>query len=102
MKSELSTELEFVNSELKIGQCQDCIENLEINKFNESVYTEVNRYLDEVLKPHYRNIVEKNILAVGHDTKSLKASDEAYASVHPCCQYRDSDVIEDHDNGEGN
>jgi copper chaperone CopZ len=46
--------------------------------------------------------IEKNILAVGHDTKSLKASDEAYASVHPCCQYRDSDVIEDHDNGEGN
>jgi ABC-type multidrug transport system ATPase subunit len=70
VKSELSKELEFVNSELKIGQCQDCIENLEISKFNESVYTELNRYIDEVLKPHYRNIVEKNRKLL--NTKSTK------------------------------
>jgi len=40
--------------------------------------------------------IRKNIVAVGHDTKELKATDEAYNSVHPCCKYRDEDVKEDH------
>jgi cation transport ATPase len=40
--------------------------------------------------------IENNIVAVGHDTKTLKATDEAYASVHPCCKYRDDEVIDDH------
>jgi cation transport ATPase len=35
--------------------------------------------------------INKNIAAVGHDTKMVKATDEAYNSVHPCCMYR-SDV----------
>jgi len=42
--------------------------------------------------------IQKNIVAVGHDTKELKASDEAYNSVHPCCRYRDEVVKADHDN----
>lgn len=42
--------------------------------------------------------IKKNIVAVGHDTKELKATDEAYNSVHPCCKYRDEDVKADHDN----
>ena len=40
--------------------------------------------------------ISKNIAAVGHDTKDLKATDEAYASVHPCCKYRDEEIIDDH------
>lgn len=40
--------------------------------------------------------IQQNIIAVGHDTKTLKASDEAYASVHACCKYRDEEVIDDH------
>lgn len=43
--------------------------------------------------------IQNNILAVGHDVKDLKASDEAYASVHPCCKYRDDEVVGDHDKG---
>jgi len=42
--------------------------------------------------------IRKNIVAVGHDTKELKATDEAYNSVHPCCKYRDEDVKKDHEN----
>ncbi len=60
VKNELSRETQFVNSVSDIGLCHDCVDNLEINKFNDSVYVEINRYLDEVLKPHYRSIVEKN------------------------------------------
>ncbi|RAJ11888.1 heavy-metal-associated domain-containing protein [Olleya aquimaris] len=40
--------------------------------------------------------IEANIAAVGHDTKDLKAPDEAYDSIHACCKYRDEDVKEDH------
>ncbi len=40
--------------------------------------------------------IVKNITAAGHDTKDLKATDEAYAKVHPCCKYRDDVVKEDH------
>lgn len=42
--------------------------------------------------------IRQNIAAVGHDTKALKATDEAYDSVHACCKYRDEEVQEDHKN----
>jgi mercuric ion binding protein len=42
--------------------------------------------------------INENIAAVGHDTKTIKASDEAYNSVHPCCLYRDDEVKKDHEN----
>ena len=42
------------------------------------------------------NEIHNNIAAVGHDTKELKATNEAYATVHPCCKYRDDEVIDDH------
>lgn len=41
--------------------------------------------------------IQKKIIAVGHDTKEMTATDEAYASVHPCCKYRDEDVKADHE-----
>lgn len=40
--------------------------------------------------------IQKNVAAVGHDTKGLKATNEAYNSVHPCCKYRDDAVKDDH------
>ncbi|MDO6760767.1 heavy-metal-associated domain-containing protein [Tamlana sp. 2_MG-2023] len=40
--------------------------------------------------------IEASVLEVGHDTKDLKATDEAYNSVHPCCKYRDEAVQDDH------
>ncbi len=40
--------------------------------------------------------IQKRIVAVGHDTKELKATEEAYNSVHPCCKYRDDEVVNDH------
>lgn len=41
--------------------------------------------------------ISKNIAAVGHDTKEIKATDEAYDSVHACCRYRDKDIVKDHE-----
>ena len=44
--------------------------------------------------------IQGSIVAVGHDTKLLKATDEAYDTVHPCCRYRDEAVKDDHKDGE--
>lgn len=46
--------------------------------------------------------IQKSVVSVGHDTKTLKATDEAYASVHPCCMYRDEAVKDDHKEGDEN
>ena len=40
--------------------------------------------------------IQKNIAGVGHDTKELRATDEAYNSVHPCCKYREDEVVKEH------
>lgn len=42
------------------------------------------------------DVIQQNIIAVGHDTKELKATDEAYDGIHECCKYRDDDVVDDH------
>ena len=31
--------------------------------------------------------IHKNVAAVGHDTKKVKATDEAYNNLHSCCKY---------------
>lgn len=41
-------------------------------------------------------IIKNEILAVGHDVQEAKASDEAYATVHGCCKYRDETTTDLH------
>lgn len=41
--------------------------------------------------------ISENIALVGHDTKAIKATEEAYLSVHECCRYRDEAVQMDHE-----
>ena len=36
--------------------------------------------------------IKTALVEVGHDTKELKATEEAYASVHPCCKYREDNT----------
>lgn len=36
--------------------------------------------------------VKTALVSVGHDTKELKATEEAYATVHPCCKYREDNT----------
>lgn len=40
--------------------------------------------------------INQSIADVGHDTKDITATNEAYNSVHPCCLYRDDAVKDDH------
>jgi mercuric ion binding protein len=44
--------------------------------------------------------IQNSVLEAGHDTKEIKATDEAYATVHPCCRYRNEAVIDDHSDGD--
>jgi len=46
--------------------------------------------------------VAQKLAEVGHDTKDIKATEEAYMSVHPCCRYRDKDVVKDHEGEKNN
>ena len=46
-------------------------------------------------------VIKKNIAAVGHDTKEIKATQDAYNSVNPCCKYRDKKAVENHGKGHG-
>jgi len=41
--------------------------------------------------------INSKIASVGHDTKTLKATDKAYDALHPCCKYRDEEIREDHE-----
>lgn len=46
--------------------------------------------------------VQQSILKVGHDVfgadkEKIIAKEEAYNSVHPCCKYRDEEIILDHE-----
>ncbi|REG90084.1 heavy-metal-associated domain-containing protein [Winogradskyella sediminis] len=40
--------------------------------------------------------ISKKVASVGHDTKEIKATEEQYNAVHPCCRYRDEVVKNDH------
>ena len=42
--------------------------------------------------------IKTNIAAVGHDTKEIKATDEVYNNISPCCKYRDEEVVKEHQN----
>lgn len=41
--------------------------------------------------------IKQHIADVGHDIEGFQASVDAYESVHPCCKYRDSKIITDHE-----
>lgn len=58
---------------------------------------QINIILDE--RKTTLETIKQNIANVGHDVKDFKASDEAYESVHPCCKYRDSKIVQDHEGG---
>ena len=49
-------------------------------------------------------MIQSNILKVGHDVigsdaQKMEATIAAYNTVHPCCRYRDEEIILDHEGG---
>lgn len=41
---------------------------------------------------------QKNIAGVGHSTKEIECSLEAYNNLDECCKYKDEQVVKDHEN----
>ena len=89
------------------GVCMMCKERIEkaairtkgVKSANWNVKTHELKLIYDERKSDLQTI-QKNIIAVDHDTQEMTASDEAYNSVHACCMYRDEDVKLDHgDNG---
>ena len=60
LRNELEREQQFLASDAKAGNCNECIENLYIDKYSDKTYQEVSRYLSSILKPHYKSVVDKN------------------------------------------
>lgn len=40
--------------------------------------------------------VKKQIAAVGHDTKEIECSIDAYNNLDACCKYKDEEVVKNH------
>lgn len=40
--------------------------------------------------------IKTALVAVGHDTKELKAKEEVYSKITACCKYRDEEVVKSH------
>lgn len=83
------------------GMCKERIEKAAIKTkgVKSAVWSIETHELKLIYDENKTNLetISKNIAAVGHDTKEVKARDEAYDAVHPCCRYRDKDVVKDHD-----
>jgi cation transport ATPase len=87
------------------GVCNMCKERIEKacikTKGVKSAVWNVNTHeLKLIYNENLTNLatIENNIAAVGHDTKSVIATEEAYNSVHDCCRYREESVVDDHKN----
>ena len=87
------------------GVCQMCKKRIEkaaisvkgVKSATWNVDTHELKLIYDERKTNIENI-SKKLASVGHDTKDIKASDEAYDGVHACCKYRDSETVKAHDN----
>ena len=78
------------------GKCEMCkmrIEKaaLKVSGVKYAVWDLPTHELSLVVDERKTNAMEikSSIAAVGHDSKELKATQEAYDAVHPCCKYRE-------------
>ena len=82
------------------GMCKERIEKASIKTkgVKSAVWNIQSHELKLIFDERKTNVatIEKNIAAVGHDTKSVRATDKAYNQVDPCCMYRDEKVKADH------
>jgi mercuric ion binding protein len=82
------------------GMCKDRIEKacFKIKGVKSAVWSVETHELQLIYNEEKTNLnaIHTSIAAVGHDTKDLRATDEAYETVHPCCKYRDEEVKDDH------
>ncbi|MCB4799917.1 heavy-metal-associated domain-containing protein [Neotamlana laminarinivorans] len=72
-----------------------CLATKGVKSANWSVETHELKLYYNAQKTNLDSIKTK-IASVGHDTKDIKATEEQYLSVHPCCRYRDDALKDEH------
>ncbi|MGO3812304.1 heavy-metal-associated domain-containing protein [Mesonia sp.] len=85
------------------GVCTMCKERIEKasikTKGVKSANWDVNTHQLDLIyneKKTNLNAIKGSVLEAGHDLANTQATDEAYASIHDCCKYRDEEVKDDH------
>jgi len=85
------------------GVCMMCKERIEKAALN----TKGVKYANWDVKTHElvviiderktsEQLVCQSMASAGHDTKHIKAPQDAYDNLHPCCKYRDEEVKKNH------
>ena len=87
------------------GVCMMCKERIEKSAIKtigvkSAVWNMQTKQLSVIYDERKTNLkkISESVATVGHDTKEVRATDEAYNSVHPCCKYRDEQVVKEHHN----
>jgi ABC-type multidrug transport system ATPase subunit len=60
LRNEINKEQTFLTTKGEDKFCEDCVYELTIDRFNNEVYQRVIKYLNGILKPHYKAIADKN------------------------------------------
>ena len=83
------------------GMCKERIEKAAIKTkgVKSAVWSVETHELNLIYDARKTNLdsISNHVAAVGHDTKEIKATEEAYLSVHDCCRYRDEEVQTEHE-----
>jgi copper chaperone CopZ len=88
------------------GMCKKRIETaaLKTKGVKFAIWSPTTHQLNLIMDERKTDIkaIQDNVLEVGHDIlleddKKIVAKNEAYESVHPCCKYRDEEIIKDHE-----
>lgn len=89
------------------GKCEMCKHRIEEAAMNTLMVTSANwsNHDFQLSVTAGKNFKERKlheaIVAVGHDTNELKASDKAYKELHSCCKYREflAELLQDDETG---
>lgn len=75
--------------------CKNRIENaLDVNGIKEADWDKKTKICTVVYRPDKitEDKMHELLIAAGHDTKKLKAKDEVYNKLDPCCYYRTNET----------
>lgn len=89
-KSKKPVEINFTVDGI-CDMCKDRIENaLDVKGIKFSEWSEETHNCTVIYKPTIitQKEIHQLIANVGHDTDSIKATDEVYNNIHHCCKYR--------------
>lgn len=104
----ISTQAQKKNAKITFevnGVCEMCKDRIE----KATLKTKGVKFCNWTIDTHQLNLIyderktnvekiQTNIAAVGHDTEQIKATDEAYNSLHSCCKYDRSNFPFDPEN----